>query len=1303
MLKEKRESLEKFIREQLIGPGGCARRFSYIPQDQESVVKEDNAIDVVNTTPGSIYCTAVLFPKKDSLLSNDDDLDKTKGEIVDNEMESETIENQESEDDELLEEYDNIEDDEDALSLSRRFPNSFGLSCCFKEGTNFETDVKIVVKGRYYKQVCKEERKCIKIEIKENKEVFEEFWNNQIELHDFYAYKDGFLSIEKEIDKSKLKEIDKYVSSNLASGDPNYLEINEKYRYLLSYKEKTFSKQKESKDSNTSNILKEKIKKIEIFETILSYFEDLADIYDSRGYGFWRSEFFSHEIKFSETSEFDERRKIYKPTEYPCLEKFVQYEFEEKGELHKASMSAWIQLTKNERDAKDRNVYFKITVNNDSDAFRETKKDFFTIVNEKVNRRCFFGVEVCIESEKLVPFIQRNSMIEDSELKRNIFLYRSLEDYGTGHGCSVKWFPEKNASRISTDYMPTCDVPDVDVVPRSYNRFDANGTPTKLLQNDTCLQFKWLSTFSNATDDDIRSQLKNFAESYNKWINSLKKCVQQNEEIALQQIGLCTRDYERICGNLKYLDDPQNMRCFRLMNSAMFVQLWHGKESNRNKYREWLDVGHEDSPDYYRDADDRISGDMHAAWRPFQLAFILLTLDSIFEPDIEKSKRNELVDLVWFPTGGGKTEAYLGIIALTIIYRRLVSKKTGCTVIMRYTLRLLTAQQFERAMKLIFALERIRKWSKKGWHLGEEEISIGLYIGQGSLPNSKKELEEEAARWEIKDKSGKRQTSKIPLDKCPVCGHDLSWNGQKFACSNVDCPFEDGVPVCLCDELIYEKQPTLLFGTIDKFAAIAHKIDKEKKNDSRRIFSPNPPDLIIQDELHLLQGPLGTAAALFECAIDQLCTKDGKRPKIISSTATVRNAPLQIQALYDRDVNIFPKNGLSYDDSFFAFYKRTKINGEVKFESKRKYLGIMPTGRTQMTTQIRLAAILFVHRALWEKEHLDELDNPAYVKSADYYYSLISYFNSLREVGKTDAQFYLEFNKYVKRLFKRVCNPGNLIELYYANDDLTSCELTGRLTGPEVVQNLDEVSLEFDARKRGQEPLPPDFILATNMISVGIDIDRFNTMIINSMPRNLAEYIQASSRVARKELGLVITLHNPFRSRDVSHFENFKEFHEKMYFYVEPISITPFSQKSIDLYMPLVLATIVRHRFKELGGRDGASVINDKLKSEIIKLCEEYFQKRLRKCEKFNESALRNILDNDGILRLQKFVGDALDEWMEKKEPGIVYEKSPFEQKKELYVGIDEVGEIKDESKWVVPYSLRTVDPSVVIHIGLGV
>lgn len=294
---------------------------------------------------------------------------------------------------------------------------------------------------------------------------------------------------------------------------------------------------------------------------------------------------------------------------------------------------------------------------------------------------------------------------------------------------------------------------------------------------------------------------------------------------------------------------------------------------------------------------------------------------------------------------------------------------------------------------------------------------------------------------------------------------------------------------------------------------------------------------------------------------------------------------------------------------------------------------------------------------------------------------------------------------------------GKLLECFYAMADLKESELSGRLSGSEVNEKFAEVSRDWSIKDRlphsavvnGQEQLvrgttPPDYILATNMISVGLDVGRFNTIIMNSMPRNIAEYIQASSRVARNKIGLVLTLHNPYRSRDVSHFEKFREFHEKLYFYVEPISITPFSQKSIEKYLPLYLATIIRHSFRELADRNGAASIKERdLKAQIVNKVSQYFDKRFARTSILDSTLEQGLLTEDLKEYIIHFVDEAVTQWNELANAydNLVYSKNNRTLEPALFTTPSDYDETKNDSFWTVPQSLRIVEPEAVLHINV--
>ncbi len=1363
LIHTKREELETFIREQMIGPNGCCGKFSI-----ETETSNEKIGEVLNTTPGSIYSTAVLFPKKSTAPTNDSPFLNSLPEEGENQIST----NGESSDDNITPTDTNEQngaigndsDEEDVYSLNRRFPNTIGLSCCLKEGTVLSKDIEITISGRYYTKILRERKQKVQVLIKTKTTEFEDFFNNTPSLQKYFTYSKGKLKANAISSNDianvaiMLRDVNMCCASSIANNpdgelDPRFLSIEPNNRFLLSYREVLFTKYlnhvvREKGDNNQEvsfylneeEVLevKNRLEKIEMYETFMSYFDDLLGLYDYNGFGFWESHDINTQIDlssidFCENSNLN--KQIFMPSKQQCLNKFYKQEIEGGKKI---ALSAWIQVTKNSKDANDKSLYLKIMLVNDSDPFVESPKNYFSIVNEDVNKLSFFGIRIDVSSKNIVPYhAQTNySDLTDDDHKLN-FLYRGVKDYGVGHLCSVDWPKNGHVDHVWTEFIPTYETPDIEPEPRKkfaeYVKKEATKIPEPYLKDTSCLQFKWLSTYSDASSEEIIKGLNSFVHLYKEWIETTASNVLTpiDAKFAHNNLEKCELDMTRMLTNINdILSDPENMHCFRLMNSAMFMQLWHNKKENQNIV---LEDDPTIDPNFYEDASDYIFADsVHAAWRPFQLAFILLNLDGIIRNphDINWVKRNELVDLVWFPTGGGKTEAYLGLIALCIIYRRRAHKEkgNGVAAIMRYTLRLLTTQQFQRAMRLILALEQMRRWEEEGYELGDKEISIGLFVGANSLPNKltgEKSLDEEALKWNNRE-VGENKT-RIPLDRCPWCGSKLKYssNDKRFVCSNPNdtCTFEDGFPVRLCDEIIYKEPPTLLFGTVDKFATIAHKVSTTEKNkDSRRIFGQGinclPPDLIIQDELHLLLGPLGSAVSLFECAIDQLCTREENingqlikiRPKIISSTATTRNTELQIRALYDRNVNIFPHNGTDYDDSFFAFYRREEKEHAVHFISKRKYMGIMPTGRTQMTTQMRLAAIILVHRALFEQDHLNDA---GFEYAADNYYSTISYFNSLKEVGKTDAQFFTEYSKYVRRLFKRVMRNGNLLECFYAMGDLKESELSGRLSGQEVNEKFEEVGQNWSLKTRlphkhkdvwTRGTTPPDYILATNMISVGLDVSRFNTIIMNSMPRNIAEYIQASSRVARKEEGLVITLHNPFRSRDVSHFEKFREFHEKLYYYVEPISITPFSQKSVEKYLPLYLAAIVRHSFIELADRTSAkNITKNSYKENIRNKVIEYFNNRYKRTKEL-DTIEKGLLTEELKKYIIKYVDQALDQWEDiaRSTENLVYSKNLFNKSEPaLFTTPSDYEDTKNNSFWTVPQSLRIVEPEAVLKISV--
>ena len=1372
LIDYKRDELEKFIKEQMIGPGGCAGRFGKVGLNTPEE-------EVLNTTPGSVYNTAILFPQKAKNARNDQH-------FVEEEDETEIsiIETEEEDIDDNDKDNGNSDHDDD-FSMERRFPSAMAISCCLGENVDLNRDVRIRITGRYYRKIIGQDRNNVFINIpKERREILINIINQDDNIREVFVYDGSRLSFAPGFNMSETRRNDlsihlRGLNTSLARsirddvqerdwGTDAFAGLSDEFLYLSTCRRKLFEKLKSrNTERRYATEIRGLIEEIGMREQAVSDLEDMVAINDSKGYGFWESKLIDWSVDLA-SIPFNQHVRSYTPSRPNCenLKKTIDIytrKIDGNDTTVEMSLSVLLQITKDYRDANNSNHYFKVMLQNSTTPFIETPQNRYTIVNEELNKSCFFGVKVEVESEYIRPYKKGETYSDvNKEEDRLKFLYRNVKDYGVGHLCSVDWDRTgTNPAKVWSEFLPTQDVPDVEFTPRNKrarwieDRIDAEQiVPPPFLDNNNSLNLHYLSTFSSIENSQVVSALTEFIDKYQQWINLLPDKEGDDaryHEFAMHTRRQCQKDCDRMRDNINgILGDDNKMLSFRLMNSAMLMQMWHNKD-NYNQ------ITTEIQPNFYSDKGT------HFNWRPFQLAFILLNMDGIVGKDEELNldQRNEIVDLVWFPTGGGKTEAYLGIIALTIINRRrnYGAQAGGTTAIMRYTLRLLATQQFERALKLILALDQIRIWGNDNhypqYNLGTDAVSIGLFVGKSSLPNSYQELDKAAKLWNNRNNPNHQHTN-IPIDKCPWCGAALAWTPRcgganyryrtyryQFNCQNDVCTFNrHRFPVQLCDEQVYSDPPTLLFGTVDKFAQLARKVSTLRNSidkDSRRLFGGGDgidyltPDLIIQDELHLLLGPLGSAVSLFEAAIDQLCTRIitinnsivKVRPKIISSTATTRNTELQIRALYDRSINIFPKSGVDCDDSFFAFYKRKQVGDTIEWISKRRYKGVMPTGRTQMLMQLRLAAILFVHRAKFEKLYWQEgINDNEYNSAADNYFTIISYFNSLKEVGKTDAQYPYEFTKYLQRLYLRVMGHCGILDCLYADENtLTKEELTGRLTGPQVVSTLDRVQRPFDVTRRLPHLnnnvvvpgfLPPDYILATNMISVGIDVDRFNTIIMNSMPRNVAEYIQASSRVARKYKGLVLTSHNPYRVRDVSHFEKFREFHEKMYYYVDPISITPFSSKAVNKYLPLYLATIVRHKFNNLQNNrtDATNIINTTLvdRDMLVKKIKSYFLERKNHNQIYANSIhdvelgerLNNLLTDEMESIVEQFVDNAFRQWADLANGADLWyhNDNPMEVHNHiLFTETEDYDDTRCDSYWTVPNSLRIVEPEAVLKI----
>ena len=414
-------------------------------------------------------------------------------------------------------------------------------------------------------------------------------------------------------------------------------------------------------------------------------------------------------------------------------------------------------------------------------------------------------------------------------------------------------------------------------------------------------------------------------------------------------------------------------------------------------------------------------------------------------------------------------------------------------------------------------------------------------------------------------------------------GYNMSGKHFYMFCPHEDCAFTKRLPIQIIDDELYETPPTLLFGTVDKFAMLPWDgrigaffgIGKDNRT----------PELIIQDELHLISGALGTVVGLYETAVDAICGQKGVYPKVIASTATIRRAKEQCSVLYNREVVQFPAPGLDAEDSFFA--KESVIDYE-KGVYGRKYVGIMPSGKTKAMMEIRAMA------ALMQKVYT--MDLPEEVK--DKLWTLTVYFNSLKDLGKASTLVDDDVKDFIIRTANRMFTGRRLI--------VSADELTSRVSTTELNETLDKLEkIEYSKENEAAKRYASNVLLATNMISVGIDVARLNVMLMIGQPKLTSEYIQASSRVGRSFPGVVFVQYDATKSRDRSHYERFRSYHESFYRFVEPTGATPFSRPARERALHAVLISMMRQM---------AGMSEDK---DAINFDEEYFAETIKKIEAF--------------------------------------------------------------------------------------
>ena len=939
----------------------------------------------------------------------------------------------------------------------------------------------------------------------------------------------------------------------------------------------------------------------------------------------------------------------------------------------------------------------------------------------------------------------------DPEMQRLNLQYRNRLEFAIGRTCSADWAVEPGARRATavwTTWLPVAETPQT----------QARSVENALLS---------MGGLAEASPEALRTGLEPLISGYGRWIGEQRATAAQLPEHLRSTAELvlweASQTQKRLQAGLDHLlADPEALRCFRFMNQVMREQRIASQIAAERASDPSLTV---------EQARERVAalGAGAASWRPFQLAFILMQLGALTDPTapLRSDEHQARVELLFFPTGGGKTEAYLGLAAYTFAIRRRqgvvesadgpLDGRDGVAVLMRYTLRLLTAQQFQRATALVCAAELARLADEQTW--GSEPFRIGLWVGTDVSPKRFDEADEQLRKA---NEFGSHRLTVLQIQRCPWCGTPITpaqvkadattrrvyvYCGDELA----RCPFSkggavtEGLPVLTVDEEIYRLTPAFVIATVDKFARLAREGEaaalfgyvgrrcgrhgyvhsdyagctittshpatgNHPAATVRPVERLRPPDLIIQDELHLITGALGTAVGLFEVAVETLASwelPDGKpvRPLIVASTATVRNAEDQVRGLYGRKVEMFPPQVLDVADTYFS--RELSITPQTP---GRRYIGVSAQGVRLSSAEIRVSEVLLsAGQLLFDRCGL----------AADPYMTLVGYFSATRELAGMARYMADDVQSRVKRPRRDSGFPRRLGAEFGL---LNIGELTSRIASAEIGETLDRLGLEFDPaydtneafdermaeQKAGKKvasrkEIPFDVVLATSMLQVGVDVQRLGLMLVVGQPKNTAEYIQASSRVGRdaSRPGLVVALGNWARPRDLAHFEQFRHYHETFYAQVEALSVTPFSPTSLARGIDgllISMARVVQGSLAEgLSPERSAWRINDQ-RTAVERMCDR-LKKRI-------EAAAREELP---VKQASDLLVNRLDRWVERAKRAaemsktLVYERTGEDDKYLPLIMSPEnaraaVGD-SSQAPFVVANSMREVQPDINILV----
>jgi len=811
------------------------------------------------------------------------------------------------------------------------------------------------------------------------------------------------------------------------------------------------------------------------------------------------------------------------------------------------------------------------------------------------------------------PESQVDPMLRDRDEQSLSLLYQDFATWGIGHRCSAAWDcePGEPPAVITADVMPAVETPSM-----TPDLMTAAGERVVYSMRDLSLLPPWQPNDVALTWQSLGA----LVDRYRDWIDRLQsdavKLSPHHRETADRHISACLEVYQRMKTGLDLLKRDSNvMEAFRLANKAMLLQQIATKTLSRRPLAYAKETRSVFPSGAYRGPDDLLNNEQPligvGSWRAFQIAFLLMSVDGCARDD---SPDKTIVDLIWFPTGGGKTEAYLGVAAFCMFYERLrqheeggdALDRHGTNVLMRYTLRLLTTQQFQRAASLVCAMEHMRLDTIRSGdaRLGQRPFALGLWIGNEATPGSNEAATREIGDFRLRGGGVNGRGNPLVLNECPWCRAEIGayvfpdgprpvgftqrqWNNARvkgladvndvwhLRCPCHQCAFggNNTIPVHVIDENIYALRPSMVIGTVDKFAQLAFKPE------ARGLFglavrggaiqrTAAPPGLILQDELHLISGPLGSVFGLYEATIEKLCTSEyatGVKPKIICSTATIRGAAEQVLSIFGRPkISLFPSPGVHIGDSYFGVFARRP---DGCLDKGRMYLGVHAENAGSFATaQVRtFARLIQAVGAGIADENLPGTKS----HRRDPWWTLLLFFNSIRELGQAGTLWQGDVPGRLRYLRKRDGTDDR-----YINRDT---ELSGRLLQDELVTKLEELAVPYTGPDSVPKPL--DVVRASSIIEVGVDVDRLSVLGVAGQPKTTAQYIQVTGRVGRRwseRPGLIVMMYDATKARDRSHYENFHGYHRRLYEQVEPTSATPFAAAAIERALSGALLSWVR-------------------------------------------------------------------------------------------------------------------------------